>query len=89
MFTISESHIQFRAHVRKIMEEFAPKLKELELSGEKVPAVDLNLRRASHDLMISRLGLGSYLRDYNIKPPGGLTLDQFDYFHEVCFLFLF
>ncbi|KAG0170056.1 hypothetical protein DFQ28_002596 [Apophysomyces sp. BC1034] len=75
-----ESHFRFRAAVRKIMDELAPEARSFEDSGEK-PTDEFMQKLGSHGLLAANVGPGPWLRDY--KLPGGVTADEYDYFHEM------
>lgn len=80
--SIRESHIRFRTAVRKITDELAAEVRQYEITGER-PSDELQQKLGTTGLLAANIGPGPHLREFNIKLPGGVTPEEFDYFHEV------
>lgn len=77
-----ESHRRFRDAVRKIMDELAPEAQEFEANGTR-PSDEFQQKMGAAGLLAANIGPGKFLKEFNIKLPGGIDPDEFDYFHEV------
>lgn len=77
----NESHRRFRAAVRKFYdEEVAPEASIGEDTG-KYPSKELNEKLGKAGLLAARLGPGPHLEAFTLL--GGVTAQEFDYFHEM------
>lgn len=77
----NESHIRFRADLRKFFDEVVmPDAPNSEDMG-KVPTPELYRKLGDFGLLASRIGPGPHLEGH--KLPGGIKPDEFDYFHEL------
>lgn len=81
----SESHIKFRTAVRKIVDELMPEAQELENAGGRIPD-EFQQKLGETGLLAANIGPGKWLRDFNVKLPGGISPEEYDYFHEVSLL---
>lgn len=79
---ISEGHIKFRSAVRKIVDELIPEAQELENAGGRIPD-EFQQKLGETGLLAANIGPGKWLRDFNVKLPGGISPEEYDYFHEV------
>ncbi|KAL1934658.1 hypothetical protein VTP01DRAFT_6840 [Rhizomucor pusillus] len=77
-----ESHRRFRDAVRKIMDELAPEAQEFEANGTR-PSDEFQQKMGAAGLLAANIGPGKFLKEFNIKLPGGIDPDEFDYFHEM------
>lgn len=77
-----ETHFKFRTAVRKIFDELADEIREVEASGER-PSDELQKKFGDYGLLAANIGPGKFLREFNIKLPGGIAPEEYDYFHEV------
>lgn len=68
--------------MRKIFDELAPEIRELEEAGGR-PSDELQKKFGDYGLLAANIGPGPYLREFNIKLPGGIAPEEYDYFHEV------
>lgn len=75
----NESHKKFRTAVRKFFQEEAlPEAKASNPMGE-VPSDELYLKMGQAGMLAATAGPGPWLKDF--KLPGGVTAEEFDYFH--------
>ena len=77
-----ESHYKFRTAVRVIMDSLAEEAREFEVSGER-PSDEFQQKMGSHGLLAANIGPGKFLKEFNIQLPGGITAEEYDYFHEM------
>ncbi|CDH52513.1 acyl-dehydrogenase [Lichtheimia corymbifera JMRC:FSU:9682] len=77
----TESHIKFRSAVRKIVDELIPEAQELENAGGRIPD-EFQQKLGETGLLAANIGPGKWLRDFNVKLPGGISPEEYDYFHE-------
>jgi len=76
----TESHIKFRAAIRKIFDEIVPEALVNEDLG-KSPSLELNKKLGAAGVLAAQIGPGPWLQ--GIKLPGGVKPEEFDYFHEM------
>ncbi|KAI7885262.1 acyl-CoA dehydrogenase NM domain-like protein [Lichtheimia hyalospora FSU 10163] len=77
-----ETHFKFRTAVRKIFDEMAAEIRQVEASGER-PSDELQKKFGDYGLLAANIGPGPFLREFNIKLPGGIAPEEYDYFHEM------
>jgi len=81
-----DSHKRFLQAVRAFVQaELEPIAASQDLSGE-YPEPELRRKLGMAGLMVSRMGPGMWLREavaLGITIPGGVTPEEFDYFHEM------
>ncbi|KAI9275679.1 acyl-CoA dehydrogenase/oxidase [Phascolomyces articulosus] len=77
-----ESHYKFRTAVRVIMDQLAEEAREFEVSGER-PSDEFQQKMGSHGLLAANIGPGKFLKEFNIQLPGGIPVEEYDYFHEM------
>ncbi|RUO98915.1 acyl-CoA dehydrogenase/oxidase [Jimgerdemannia flammicorona] len=76
-----ESHLKFRAAIRKIYDtEIVPDAASNEDMG-KAPSLELYKKLGAEGVLASRIGPGPHLE--GLKLPGGIKAEEFDYFHEL------
>ncbi|KAG0176042.1 hypothetical protein DFQ28_007923 [Apophysomyces sp. BC1034] len=75
-----ESHIRFRAALRKIMDELAPEARSYEDTGEK-PSDEFVQKLGSHGILAANVGPGPWLKPFRL--PGNVKAEEYDYFHEM------
>ncbi|KAL0073318.1 acyl-CoA dehydrogenase/oxidase [Phycomyces blakesleeanus] len=75
-----ESHYKFRAAIRPIIDELAEEARHFE-DTETKPTDEFMQKLGSYNLLAANVGPGPWLR--NITLPGGVTGEEFDYFHEL------
>ncbi|KAI9020648.1 acyl-CoA dehydrogenase/oxidase [Phycomyces nitens] len=75
-----ESHFKFRAAVRTIVDEMAEEARSFE-DSEKKPTDEFMQKLGSYNLLSANVGPGPWL--HNTILPGGVTGEEFDYFHEL------
>jgi alkylation response protein AidB-like acyl-CoA dehydrogenase len=82
----TESHRVFLRAVRTFVQtELEPLAEAADLSGE-LPDRDLQQKLGSSGVLGCRLGPGPWLREMDtlgIKIPGGVSAEEFDFFHEM------
>mmetsp|Transcript_48116 Transcript_48116/g.148518 ORF Transcript_48116/g.148518 Transcript_48116/m.148518 type:complete len:517 (+) Transcript_48116:95-1645(+) len=81
-----DSHKRFLQAVRAFVQsELEPLAASQDLSGE-YPEPELQRKLGMSGLMVTRMGPGPWLREalaLGIAIPGGVSPDEFDYFHEM------
>ena len=64
------------------MDNLAEEAREFEVSGER-PSDEFQQKMGSHGLLAANIGPGKFLKEFNIQLPGGITAEEYDYFHEM------
>lgn len=64
------------------MDELAPEAREFEVNGAR-PTDEFLQKMGAAGLLAANIGPGPYLREFNVKLPGDIPPEEFDYFHEV------
>ncbi|KAI9319326.1 acyl-CoA dehydrogenase/oxidase [Dichotomocladium elegans] len=77
----TESHIQFRVAVRKLIDELADDVRPYEETGGRIPD-EIVQKFGAAGLLAASIGPGKWLKEYAVRLPGGLDPDEYDYFHE-------
>ncbi len=78
----TESHRRFMLAVREFVDkEIRPLACEYDDAG-KIPPKSLFEKMGAFGLLACRLGPGPHLKMLPMELPGGVTPDEFDYFHE-------
>ncbi|KAI9311301.1 acyl-CoA dehydrogenase/oxidase [Dichotomocladium elegans] len=77
-----ESHFKYRLAVRKIMDELAPEAREYEDTGSR-PTNEFMQKMGAAGLLAANVGPGKYLKEFNVKLPGDVKPEEYDYFHEM------
>lgn len=82
----AESHKRLLSAVRHFVQtELEPIAETADLTGE-YPSLELRQKLGMAGMMVGRMGPGIWLQaaiDANIKIPGDVSPDEFDYFHEM------
>lgn len=77
----NDSHRKFKLALRRFFDEhILPEAQANDASGE-APSKEVFLKAGSFGLLASRIGPGPWLKGRSL--PGGITAEQFDYFHEL------
>jgi hypothetical protein len=66
--------------VRKIADSLAAEAREFEEQGTR-PSDEFMQKLGQHGLLAANIGPGPWL--HGMKLPGGVSGEEFDYFHEV------
>jgi alkylation response protein AidB-like acyl-CoA dehydrogenase/predicted heme/steroid binding protein len=81
-----DSHLNFLRDVRAfVQKELAPIAAQADLEGEYCDR-ELQQKLGMNGLMVTRMGPGPWLKEAvkaGITIPGGVTPEEFDYFHEM------
>lgn len=81
-----DSHQRLLAAVRKFVRtELMPIAAEADLRGS-YPERELMKKQCTNGVMLSRMGRGPWLehaKEMGISLPGGVTFEEYDYFHEM------
>ncbi|KAI8992452.1 acyl-CoA dehydrogenase/oxidase [Pilobolus umbonatus] len=76
----TESHFKFKTAIRTVLDGIADEARSYEDSGERPPDALVQKLGAAGILAVN-MGPGPWLNDYPI--PGGVSPQEFDYFHEL------
>lgn len=77
----NDSHVRFRAAVRKFFEEEIVPDAQLNEDMGKPPTKEVYQKMGKFGLLACRMGPGPHLKLFP-ELPGGVKHDEFDYFHE-------
>ncbi|KAI8877986.1 acyl-CoA dehydrogenase NM domain-like protein [Backusella circina FSU 941] len=75
-----ESHFKLRLAVRKIADSLAAEAREFEEQGTR-PSDEFMQKLGKHGLLAANIGPGPWLHGMTL--PGGVSGEEFDYFHEM------
>jgi alkylation response protein AidB-like acyl-CoA dehydrogenase len=66
--------------LRKFLDPIMAEARQLEDSGDK-PSDEIQMKLGKAGILAANCGPGPWLKDYQL--PGGISGDEFDYFHEL------